>query len=356
MDTTAPRSKAGRGLLVGILSIAVLLLSGCFRMDMNFELHENDTADLTMEVVDTSGFLFDPEYGGGSCEDLFSEMGTDVPEGGEFKSEEFTTDDDKKGCLMSLTGAPLDEITSDISDGGGIQRVGDEFVIELPADPSSTEEISSLPGVEINVSFTFPGQVIDAGSGTVSEDGRTVTFAGTSAFTDGVSIKGSAASEDNTMVTVMFIVLGVLLLAGVVGGILVYVSRKNKSKDAQGYSGPPSNEYQGAPTSNLGYSGAVPGQQGYQGAPMNGYGQPAQQNYDPANPYAGYTPQQPGQSPSAGEAQQGSPLPPPPQSGQQPTHLPPPPPSAPSPDANSGHGNEDNRDWRGDDWDSSSPR
>lgn len=263
MKPHARPTRARRALSALILLPLLVVLAGCFRLDMGITVNENETIDVSMEIGDLTGMASRSDM---DCSLMESElMGVDT-EGTDMTVEDIEVDGNV-GCRISADGAPLDTLADDAD--MSIVRVDDTYEFTFTGDDGGMglDEFEDMGGMEpqVSMSVTFPGDVIEA-DGEI--DGNTVTWSGIAAFSAGGTASGYATGSggggDNT---VTWIVLGVVILLALAVLIFLLVKR-SKAK-----SGP-------APDA------AAP------------YGQAAQPHQAPADPGAGYPGQQPPAAPA----------------------------------------------------------
>lgn len=281
-------SRARRGLTALLLLPLLLVLAGCFRLDMALTINEDETLDVAMEIADRTGMATRDDL---NCADLESEI-TDAPEEVEFTVTDIE-DEDGIGCRMEATGSPIDSMTGE---GMTIEKVDDTFVFTFEGDAAGmdTGSLEDMPaGMEpdVSISVTFPGRVIEA-DGQI--DGSTVTWTGIEAFSAGGTATGEASGSGAAggVDTWVWVVLGVVALAAI-AALVYFISKKNRGGSAPAGAAP-----YGAPAAPYGQPGqpGVPGQvpnepgpgfpaQAGQGQPQGGFG-PADQV--PADPGPGY--------------------------------------------------------------------
>lgn len=221
MTTTVPtrRRKALAALL--LLPVAGLALAGCVEMDMQMELYADDTAEVAMTVVDRSGLLLDESITGfGDCDALLVQLDAEGAVPG-ASVREVSTEDDRTGCELTVPRSPIADTFGDSVDGAAIRRDGDVYHLSFPSQ-FSPADVAGMPGFEVSYAFTFPGDVLEAGAGTVSADGRTVSFGGDAALQD-IVISGEAGSTGVPLWSLG--VVGVVL-AGAVAAIVVVLARR----------------------------------------------------------------------------------------------------------------------------------
>ncbi|WP_324649341.1 LppM family (lipo)protein [Georgenia sp. H159] len=272
------RSRVRRGVSALLLLPLLLVLAGCFRLDMGLTITEDETVDVSMEVGDLTGMATREDL---DCSDLESEIG-DTPEDVDFTVEEIEDDEGNLGCRIAATGAPLDTMTGE---GMSIEKVDDTFVFSFDGDETGMGDTSGMEDMpagmepQVSISVTFPGEVIEA-DGEI--DGNTVTWSGIEAFATGGSATGYAAGSGGGaggVSTAVWVVLGVVALLAI-AALIYLISRKKRGGQSAGT----------APYGGPGYTGQ-PGA----GQPVGGFGQADQV---PADPGPGYPGQQPPAAPA----------------------------------------------------------
>lgn len=286
-------SRARRGLSALLLLPLLLVLAGCFRLDMGLTINENDTLDVSMEVGDLTGMASRDDM---DCSELESELG-DAPDEAEFAVEDIEDEDGNVGCRISATGAPIDSMTGE---GMSIEKVDDTYVFSFDGDETGMGDTSSLEDMpagmepQVAISVTFPGEVIEA-DGEI--DGNTVTWSGIEAFAAGGSATGEATGNGGGaggVSTAVWIVLAVVALLAI-AALIFLISRKKGG--TSGAAAP-----YGGPVAPSGQPGQVPNEPGPgfpaqpgAGQPVGGFG-PTDQV--PADPGPGYPGQQPPAAPA----------------------------------------------------------
>lgn len=178
---------------LSLAATALLLttLTGCFKVDMDLDVHADDTVDGTIIAA------LDAQLAAMAEEDESESLLDDLPEGAEV--EEYD-EDGLVGEKVTFTDVPLEEF-ADLSSGGEpdsdpftLTRDGDEFVFEgtvdaqemaggdmagdAPADDEFAQGMTEMmerafADAEFRVSITFPGEIRET-NGDV--DGTTVTW------------------------------------------------------------------------------------------------------------------------------------------------------------------------------------
>jgi len=137
--------------------VTALVASGCFRMNLDIEVHDDGSGTVSgLVALDAEGIseamgALGPEGGADElCSDFEGEQGFG---GGEFDEETPYNDDGYCGTRFraNFTAEEFEEALSDISgDDATLERDGDGWVFEMPVD---TEDISS----EMGDADIFPG-------------------------------------------------------------------------------------------------------------------------------------------------------------------------------------------------------
>lgn len=211
--------------------LALLLLSGCFKVEMDLEVNADETVDGTMIVA-----LDEEMYAMLSADDDSSMFGTeDMPEGAEVEPYEA---DGLKGQKVTFTDVPLTEFAQSLEEGDGefsLRHEGDEYVFEasmspddmaIGSDSSSTGELDQsmdeaaqrmLEEAEFKIAITFPGDIVESNG---TEKGNTVSW--DVDLTEETQMRAVAADEDSGR-WIVPVALGaiVLLMLGVGGWLLL---------------------------------------------------------------------------------------------------------------------------------------
>ena len=208
------------GRLLGTVAFA-LLLTGCFKVNMDVELSPENTVSGTAVIAVDESLL---ELSGQSADQLFEDMDlSDLPAGA-------TTDryqeDGFIGQQVTFDDVPLPEFTGNntLSGSGSgdqlnIVRQGDEFHVTGAFDMSGPEFTGTdvpeqfLENFEFKISITFPGEVKSA---TGEIDGRTVTWE--PKFGENTSVEAVASaipSASSPLLIILLIVVGGLVLGAI---------------------------------------------------------------------------------------------------------------------------------------------
>lgn len=209
--------------LLGVAAIAVLL-AGCFRVNMDIEVTENDTVSGTAVIAVDESLV---ELSGQSVDQLFADMDlSDLPAGS--TAEEYR-EDGFVGQQITFDDVPLSEFTgngalsgSGTADDLRIVREGDEFHVSGAFDMSGEEFTGTevpqefLNNFEFRISITFPGEVTSA-SGDI--DGNTVTWE--PRVGENTEIRAIASAIPSSSSPILMI--GLIALGAIVLGAVVYI-------------------------------------------------------------------------------------------------------------------------------------
>jgi hypothetical protein len=206
---------------------AMVVLSGCFKLDMELELASDDTVDGSIIVAAQRSFA---ELAGGedALRESLSQDGSGLvggqPESGSVETKDYE-DDDWIGVEYVVEDVPLDEFGGTDSGDLSITREGDEFVVAgtmdlsggVSDDPAAN---AMLDEAEIEISITFPGEIVSSNG---DEDGNTVTWTPVAGETLEVNAVGKAeggppwALIGAALAVVALVVVGVVLFVVVRG-------------------------------------------------------------------------------------------------------------------------------------------
>lgn len=220
-----------RALGLGALTV---LLSACIKLDMDVAIHSNDTVSgsIITGVSKEAIQLFpggETELRNQIREGLQQE---DVPDGVTVKDY---TDDRFVGVTLGFEDVTLEEFAGTTEGQTGdlqISHEGDRFILNatlpLTGEGLGAGDLGAFAGTgEIRVAVTFPGRVLSHNG---QLDGTTVSWTGTL----GQDLVMRAESEDSGAESVaggdggstwLWIALGVLVVAGLVGFFLYRRSR-----------------------------------------------------------------------------------------------------------------------------------
>ncbi len=241
-----PRSWPSAALAV----VALLVLSGCVRMDMDLTLSEDDTASGTVVVAFSDRLAEAMEVEPRELwEQGSGELAGELPEGA---TEEPYAEDGYTGGRYTFDGQPIGEIGGLGGEELSITREGDEYVVTGTMDlTDDTGELESAPQelvdeFDVRVAVTFPGEVVETdgevlGTNTVewrpAVGERTEMRARGSAVSNGMAGTAGTDGDDGPAFPwwVVGALAGVLLLAVVV--VLVLRARRGRSGGPPGGGG-----------------------------------------------------------------------------------------------------------------------
>jgi len=204
---------------LGSLAIA-LLLSGCFKVNMNLDVAADDTVSGTAVIAVDESLL---ELSGQDVDDLFADMDlSELPAG---SSAEPYREDGFVGQQVTFDSVPLSEFAgsgalSATGEDLSIVREGDEFRVSGAFDMSGEEFTGTevpqefLENFEFTIAITFPGKVVSA---TGDIDGNTVTWEPTIGENTRIEAVASAIpSSSSPILLIVLVALGALVLGAVV--------------------------------------------------------------------------------------------------------------------------------------------
>lgn len=200
--------------LTGLLALPLML--GACEVSAHVKVNEDKTMDATMEIHDTQNFL--AEFGTDiSCDDLAAE----ITEEENVTIEDISTDD-HLACRISGTGAELDseEVT----------ETDETFILTMDTenDPMSEQDLAMFDqfGINFEYAIEMPGDIIRAEGAEI--DGNVATFTDIRALNEGIEVEGYKTADGTSGSSpVLWIVLGLVALAAIVGALLFF---RNKNK------------------------------------------------------------------------------------------------------------------------------
>jgi hypothetical protein len=211
-----------------------VLMTGCIKVDLNLQLHGDNTVSGTMVFAVSRDLL---ALTGSSADDLLGQITASagpLPAGVGFQQSAYA-DDRFEGKTYTFQDVPIDVFSRGTTAGESIaiQRVGDTFQVngEIDLTPASTGPLQPGPAqlakdMELRIAITFPGPVSQHSGGTIS--GETVTW--TPAFGEKTEIKatGSAIGGGGPG-ALLWILVGLAILLVVVVVLVLIRSRRNRS-------------------------------------------------------------------------------------------------------------------------------
>jgi len=222
----------GTARLIATCTLAVLM-TGCVKVDLNMQLHGDNTVSGTMVFAVSRDLL---ALTGSSADDLVGQITASagpLPAGVGFQQSAYA-DDRFEGKTYTFKDVPIDEFNRGTTAGESIaiQRVGDTFQVngEIDLTPASTGPLQ--PGaaqlakdMELRIAITFPGPVSQQSGGTIT--GKTVTW--TPAFGEKTEIRatGSAIGSGGPG-ALLWILIGLAIVLVVVVALVLIRGRRNR--------------------------------------------------------------------------------------------------------------------------------
>jgi len=212
----------------------VLLLAGCGKMHAEFEVKDVDTMQVSFDMGFKPSFV-ESEYD--NAQAMCDDMESDEPIGS--VSIEAYEEDGLWGCRFS---GPMER--SEFGDGMELAESDGEYHLTMDMGSEALTQadldmFASIYGADVSdfdfqMSFTFPGKVLESQGGTV--DGNTVTYTDIVDFYSGVDITAESGGFPWLIVIIIVVVLGFLLLL-VLAAIIFFVIRARRKKTSSGASG-----------------------------------------------------------------------------------------------------------------------
>lgn len=197
-------------LLVSTLTVAPAHAASGMGIDytisIDLTVKPDDTYDAKVTIVDSSDPAIFTEENCTAAQESSSSSGN-VPDNA---TTTFTEEGGRRTCIIEGSGP--------ISDSDGvITHEGDEYVVDMSSTSGDTGS------VEIAYSVTFPGEVTEAAGGTV--EGNTVSF-------DKLN-QQVVRGKDSAGLPWMWILIGLIIVAAVVGAIVAIVLKGRKKQNPQ---------------------------------------------------------------------------------------------------------------------------
>lgn len=207
-----------RAATVGVVCALLLVLSGCVKVDLDLEVHSDNTVSGTM-ILGLSQQL-------PNAEQAVEQLKSQLPPGA---TSEPWSDSEYVGVRISYDRVPIDEFSTPSVEGAGdtglgLRREGDFFILGSPEDTAPDgPDLSGIDAV-YRVRLTFPGPVVE-GNGTI--DGRSIEW------TDmGVSPYAKARASSAVLVPVLIAVGVVLVLAAAALLVFLMMRRQRAAQPA----------------------------------------------------------------------------------------------------------------------------
>ena len=213
-----------RRVAVAVLTGLALLLAGC-GAHYDFVIHDNETADLSYVMWDSSGLsLISRE----SCTQAKLEKSTPLPKGVKANYT-FTSHNGQPACQVTAKSVPLNNLQTDI---WTIKHQGGKYVFDLsPEALSKLGKDDSLPtspgtsgGMKISVSVTFPEEVTKSNG---RNDDNKVTWDNVMESSEALHAEGGDGTFHLQWWMIATAVAVVLLI---VVGVVVYLLKTRRAK------------------------------------------------------------------------------------------------------------------------------
>ena len=213
-----------RRVAVAVLTGLALLLAGC-GAHYDFVIHDNETADLSYVMWDSSGLsLISRE----SCTQAKLEKSTPLPKGVKANYT-FTSHNGQPACQVTAKSVPLNNLQTDI---WTVKHQGGKYVFDLsPEALSKLGKDDSLPtspgtsgGMKISVSVTFPEEVTKSNG---RNDDNKVTWDNVMESSEALHAEGGDGRFH--LQWWMIATAGAVVLLMVVG-VVVYLLRTRRAK------------------------------------------------------------------------------------------------------------------------------
>lgn len=213
-----------RRVAVAVLTGLAMLLAGC-GAHYDFVIHDNETADLSYVMWDSSGLsLISRE----SCTQAKLEKSTPLPKGVKANYT-FTSHNGQPACQITAKSVPLNNLQTDI---WTIKHQGGKYVFDLsPEALSKLGKDDSLPtspgtsgGMKISVSVTFPEEVTKSNGR--NEDNK-VTWDNVMESSEALHAEGGDGTFHLQWWMIATAVAVVLLI---VVGVVVYLLKTRRAK------------------------------------------------------------------------------------------------------------------------------
>lgn len=227
--------------------LSLVVLSGCYRMDMTMKFNADDTVDGSLAVgLKEEALESLISMSGGSEDEFWGEMSdemTSAEASGAFSDAKVTSwkDDGYEGRKFTFEGASLKDMnTGGPGDASTVRHENGEFTVALDmrnmnVTDTADDTFGMTASPVLRLEFEFPGKVLTAPGGAI--DGNKVVFLFDSktelaAIPDTLHITALDKGEDGDT-TAVALVIGLLVIAGLtVGGLLLVESRAGSREAA----------------------------------------------------------------------------------------------------------------------------
>lgn len=219
-----------RALAVALLAVAVL--TGCFRYDMQVVVGDDDTVSGSYVIaIDGRAMgLTEAEVEEFLATEAPAQDGPFDPGAGVTTDQERYADGDLVGTRYSFTDVPFDVVNGDdlalTRTGTGWELDG---TIPVVVDEEATGGVPT-PAGEVRFAVTFPGEVVETDGEVDPGDPRTVRWTGDG--TTPLDLRAVATEPGPAWVALAVAGgAGLLVLGGVVAAVIVVVRRRRRAAD-----------------------------------------------------------------------------------------------------------------------------
>lgn len=248
---------ARRRRLAALLLLPFLLvLAGCGRLNADFEIVDASTINLSMDVAFESQALEDGGYT--SAEDFCTDASGEESSSLDSAQWEPYEESGLWGCRAEGV-ATAEDFGADLN----LTEEGGELTLSLGSGLGVSQSDLDLYGTyydtdafDFRVSFTFPGDVIEASGGEI--DGNTVVFSDPVEFNDGVEITAEAGGFPWLIIVIVAVVVGLLLVAVVAVAIFLIVRNRRGGGGSNGTPVPAAYGAAGTPAPGAPQGSGVP--------------------------------------------------------------------------------------------------
>ena len=211
-------------MVAAVLTGLALLLSGC-GAHYDFVIHDNETADLTYVMWDSSGLsLISRE----SCTQDKLEKSTPLPK--EVKAVyTFTSHNGQPACQVTAKSVPLNNLQTDIwtikhQDGKYVFDLSPEALSKLGKDDSLPTSPGTSGGMKISVSVTFPEEVTKSNG---RNDDNKVTWDNVLESSEDLHAEGG---DGRFHLQWWMIATGGAVVLFIIAGVVVYLLRARRAR------------------------------------------------------------------------------------------------------------------------------
>ena len=211
-------------MVVTVLAGLALLLTGC-GAHYDFVIHDNETADLTYVMWDSSGLSLITRE---SCTQEKLKQSTPLPKGVKA-TYTFTSHNGQPACQVTAKSVPLNNLQTDIwtikhRSGQYIFDLSPEALSKLGKDDSLPSSPSTSAGMKISIAVTFPEEVTKSNG---RNDDNKVTWDNVMESSEALHAEGGDGTFHLQWWMIATAVAVVLLI---VVGVVVYLLKTRRAK------------------------------------------------------------------------------------------------------------------------------